>query len=213
VPGGDVRNPFFARTWPRGREWMDEHGARAHRERLVAGLTGRVVEVGAGDGANFALYPATVGEVLATEPEPQLREQASAAARSAPVPVTVGAGTADGLPVDDGWADAVVCSLVLCTVPDQDAALEEARRVLRPGGELRFFEHVHADGGVLRLVLAVADRSGVWPRLAGGCHPARDTEGAIRAAGFAVADVDRFRFRAAPVGPSVPFVLGRALRR
>jgi ubiquinone/menaquinone biosynthesis C-methylase UbiE len=213
VAGEDVRSPFFARTWPKGRTWMDEHGAREHRRRMLGGLAGRVVEVGAGDGANFALYPPAVTEVLAAEPEPQLREQAVAAARTAPVPVTVSGGTAEALPVEDGWADALVFSLVLCTVPDQDAALEEARRVVRPGGELRFFEHVQADGGPLRLLLTVADRSTLWPRLAGGCHPSRDTEAAIRAAGFTVSDVDRFRFRAAPVGPAVPFVLGRAVRR
>jgi SAM-dependent methyltransferase len=202
--------PLFARGWARERKCMDARGGAGHRDRLLAGLAGRVVEVGAGDGANFPRYPAAVTEVLAVEPEPHLRELATAAAPDAPVPVTVQAGTADELPVADGWADAVVFSLVLCSVPDQARALAEARRVLRPGGEVRFYEHVQARGGPLRVALTVADRSGLWPVIGGGCHPARDTESAIRAAGFTVEDVDRFRFRSASLAPAIPFVLGRA---
>ena len=116
-----------------------------HRRRLLTGLTGRVLEVGAGNGLNFPHYPATVTEVLAVEPEPYLRRLALAAARSAPVPVRVVAGTAEALPVPDGAVDAVVASLVLCTVAELDQALAEVGRVLRPGGTLRFYEHVRAD--------------------------------------------------------------------
>src|SRR4051812_39255270 len=113
---------------------MDARGAAAHRRALVAGLRGRVVEVGAGDGAHFAHYRARVTGVGALEPEPLLRRAAEEAAAAAPVPVRVQPGLADRIPLAGGAADAVVCSLVLCTVPDPAAALREARRVLRPGG-------------------------------------------------------------------------------
>lgn len=206
------RHPVFARVYARLRPAMDRQGAREHRQRLLAGLAGRVVEVGAGDGGNFACYPTTVTGVVAVEPEPYLRAKASEQARSAPVPVEVVDGVADRLPLDDGTVDAAVLSLVLCSVPDQAAALAELRRVVRPGGELRFYEHVAGDTPGLRRLQAVADRT-VWPRLLAGCHTGRDTVAAIRAAGFAVEDVDHFRFpEGALAGPASPHVLGRARR-
>ena len=119
---------------------------------------------------------------------------------------------ADRLPVDDGAVDAAVVSLVLCSVPDQAAALAELHRALRPGGELRFFEHVAADTPGLLRVQAVVDRT-LWPLLCGGCHTGRDTVAAIGAAGFAVEEVDRFRFPpAGPPAPATPHALGRARR-
>ena len=95
-------------------------------------------------------------------------------------------------------------------MPDQPAALAELRRVLRPGGELRFLEHVHAERQPLRAVQSLADASRLWPRLAGGCHAARDTLRAIEAAGFTVTDVRRFDFSPGPPLPAVPHILGRA---
>jgi ubiquinone/menaquinone biosynthesis C-methylase UbiE len=208
----EVRHPLFARVYTRLRPAMDRQGALEHRQRLLAGLAGRVVEVGAGDGGNFAHYPAEVTHVLAVEPEPYLRTRAAERAAAAPVPVEVVDGTAERVPVADGAADAVVLSLVLCTVPDQAAALREARRVLRPGGELRFFEHVVAESPGLRRVQAVVDRT-LWPVLCGGCHTSRDTVAAVAAAGFALDTVDRFRFPPGRVpAPASPHVLGRARR-
>ena len=131
--------------YPRCAARADARGAAEHRRRLVAGLSGRVIEVGAGHGANFAHYPAGVTEVVAVEPEPTLRGLAEKAARAAAVRVSVLDGTAEALP-GDGY-DAAVTSLVLCSVPDQATALAEIRRVLRPGGELRFYEHVVPEGG------------------------------------------------------------------
>jgi ubiquinone/menaquinone biosynthesis C-methylase UbiE len=96
-----------------------------------------VVELGAGHGLNFPHYPAEVTEVIAVEPEPTLRVQATGAAASAPVPIRVIAGVADRLPLEDQSVNAAVASLVLCSVPDQDQALAELRRVVRRGGELR----------------------------------------------------------------------------
>ena len=182
-----------------------------HRRDTLAGLRGRVVEIGAGNGRNFGFYPAGVSEVVAVEPEPYLRALAQQAATRAPVTVSVVDAVAGALPLEDASCDAAVACLVLCSVPDQAAALAELRRVLRPGGELRFYEHVHAERRPLRAVLSFADRSTLWPRLAGGCHAARDTLAAIEAAGFCVEDVRRFRFSPGPPLPAVPHILGRAM--
>lgn len=206
----DLPHPRFARLYPAAAARADGRGATAHRVRLLAGLHGRVVEIGAGHGATFAHYPRTVTHVTALEPEPTLRALAEQAARHAPVPVTVVAGVAEDLPFGDGELDAAVVSLVLCSVPDQARALAELRRVLEPGGELRFYEHVVPTGGFKRVLLTVADRSGVWPALAGGCHPARDTGAAIAAAGFTIDACERIEFSGAPVEPKIPYLLGRA---
>jgi SAM-dependent methyltransferase len=129
-----VRNPLFAR-------YFDRCGARnegrGNRE-LLAGLSGRAMEVDAGTGLNFPHYPVPVREVVAVEPEPYLRGRAAEAAAAAPVPVRVVGGTAADLPAADGEFDAVVISGLLCSVSDVPAALAEFARVLRPGGQLRF---------------------------------------------------------------------------
>ena len=204
----ELRNPRFARVYPGVAARADRRGAVEHRRRLVQGLTGRVVEVGAGNGRNFVHYPPTVTAVVAVEPEPTLRELAAQAPSA--VPVTVLSGLADALPFADSAFDAAVVSLVLCSVPDQGRALAELRRVLRPGGELRFYEHVLAPRQPKRALSRLADRSGLWPKLAAGCHLARETDGAIAAAGFEIERCERFAFRAAALEPRLTFVLGSA---
>ncbi|CCH17136.1 class I SAM-dependent methyltransferase [Micromonospora lupini] len=205
-----VSHPVFARVYERLSVAMDRAGTAAFRRDLAAGLTGRVIEVGAGNGRMFAHYPPTVTEVVAVEPERRLRAAAVRAAPAAPVPVTVVDGLAEALPAGEGEFDAAVVALVLCTVPDQSAALAEIRRVLRPGGQLRFFEHVAAEEpGRLRRVQRLSDAT-VWPRLFAGCHTGRDTTAAIRTAGFAIDELRRFRFPASSSSPSSPCVLGRA---
>ena len=190
----------------------EERGATDHRRRLLEGLSGTVVEIGAGHGLNFALYPPEVNEVVAIEPEPTLRSQAETAAKSANVPIRVLAGVADELPLENESADAAVASLVLCTVPDQSRAFAEIRRVLRPKGELRFYEHVIPRGQPKRALFQVIDRSGIWPAIAGGCHAARDTTEAIRQAGFDIEEIERFGFSANRFQPLVPHILGTARR-
>jgi ubiquinone/menaquinone biosynthesis C-methylase UbiE len=190
----------------------EERGATGHRLRLLDGLSGSVVELGCGSGLNFAHYPASVTEVIGVEPEPTLRAAAEKEATKAPVAVRVVPGTADDLPLADSSVDAAVASLVLCSVPDQQRALVELRRVLRPGGELRFYEHVIANRQPKRALLQLGDASRLWPAVAGGCHAARDTTTAIEKAGFDIESIDRFGFRATRLLPMLPHILGTARR-
>jgi SAM-dependent methyltransferase len=191
----EVRNPLFARIFPVCARMMEPEVGR-HRADLVAGLRGRVIELGAGNGLTFAHYPPTVETVVAVEPEPYLRGKAVEAAAHAPVPVEVVDAVADDLPFDDASFDAGVCSLVLCTVPDQTVALAQLRRVLAPGAQLRFFEHVRDASPRKARVQEAFDRCGLWPRLAGGCHCARDTRASVAACGFVIE-----RARQVEVGP------------
>jgi SAM-dependent methyltransferase len=204
-----VHHPLFARVYARVGHLMDAE-IGDHRRRLLAGLTGRILEIGAGNGLNFLHYPATVTQVLAVEPEPYLRRLALAAARQAPVPIRVVAGTAEVLPAPDASFDAVVASLVLCTVADPDQALAEVRRVLRLGAMLRFYEHVRASDPRLARWQDRLERP--WGWLVGGCHPNRDTVAAIGAAGLQVVPLDRFDLQAMPA-LARPHVLGAAERR
>jgi ubiquinone/menaquinone biosynthesis C-methylase UbiE len=205
------RHPIFARVYQRVATACEKVGAAEHRERLLAGLAGRVVEIGAGNGLNFAHYPDTVTEVVAVEPEPFLRARAAEQAQRASVSVTVVDGTADAIPLPDAAVDAAVASLVLCSVPNQQSALAELFRVVRPGGQLRFYEHVAADDAHWSRLQRRAER--VWPLFAGGCHLCRHTEKAIAEAGFKIDECDRFLF--APCWTAkfaAPHILGRALR-
>ena len=204
-----VHHPLFARVYARFAPREDDRGNADNRRELLAGLTGRVVEVGAGIGSNFAYYPATVTEVIAVEPEPYLRDKAESAAADAPVAVRVVDGVADALPVESESVDAGVASLVLCSVPDQASALAELHRVIKPGGELRFYEHVASNRRSRRRFQKLMDAT-VWPRVAGGCHMTRDTRGAIETAGFMVQRSRRFPFPPGRLG--LPHILGSARR-
>jgi ubiquinone/menaquinone biosynthesis C-methylase UbiE len=191
---------------------MEKAGYGEPRSRLLAGLRGRVLEVGAGNGMNFAHYPPEVTGVLAVEPEPHLRALAQDKAGAASVPIEVVDGTADHLPADDASFDAVVASLVLCTVPDVPSGLAEIRRVLRAGGELRFFEHVRAHTPGLARVQRILDAT-VWPWFVGGCHPHRDTRSAIEDAGFTIKDLEALRIPDTRIpAPASPHILGTATK-
>jgi ubiquinone/menaquinone biosynthesis C-methylase UbiE len=178
---------------------------RELRTEALSGLSGRVVELGPGNGTGFRLYPASVDEVVAVEPEPYLRSRAQIAAGRAPAPVRVVDGRAEAIPVEDGWADAVVCALVLCSVEDQQRTLAEIRRVLRPGGELRLFEHVGAHNRAGQVCLRAVEVA-FWRRAFGNCQPTRHTLAAIEDAGF---DTSQVRHVMQTV-PPLPHVVGVA---
>jgi ubiquinone/menaquinone biosynthesis C-methylase UbiE len=209
---GSRGHRWFAAYQARAAEEAERKGGAEHRRRLLDGLAGDVLEVGVGSGINFRHYPATVRRVLAVEPDPSFRERAAREAEDAPITVDVVEGDAEHLPAPDASMDAVVVAGVLCSVPDQRRALAEFARVLRPGGELRFYEHVAADGGFLRALQRALDGT-VWPRLFAGCHPARSTERAMLDAGFRPEDTVRFRFVPTLLSyPVSPRILGTARR-
>jgi len=204
-----LQHPFFARMWT----VMSAHETpllRRLRGENLAGLSGRVLEVGAGTGTNFAYYPDTVSEVIALEPETMLAPKAREAAAGVSVPVTVIESTVETMPTSEPF-DAVVCSLVLCSVDDPDGVLRQLNSLLKEGGELRYFEHVASSGwrgGVQRL----ADIT-IWPRIAGNCHTHRQTERAIRGAGFNIEAVRHvWTFPAWVPLPVSEIALGRAVK-
>lgn len=207
----DVHHPVFAWLYERLAPGADKAGAAEHRQELLRGLSGRVVEVGAGTGLNLAHYPADVTEVVAVEPEPRLRRACERAAADAAVPVTVVDGVADALPVEDASVDAVVYSLVLCSVPDPQAALAEARRVLRPDGHLRVYEHVLSTNDKMSRRQRRIDRW--WPKVSGGCHCSRDTLAELEAAGFDTNAIEAFDFNPGLFKWVEPHVLGHATPR
>lgn len=203
-----VKNPLFARYLDRYGARNEDPGNRELRRELLAGLSGRVMEVGAGNGLNFPHYPVSVREVVAVEPEPYLRSRAREAALAAPVPVRVIDGTAAELPAADGEFDAVVISRLLCSVTDVPAALSEFNRVLRQAGQLRFYEHVRSRDGSFASFQQVANL--FWPRLMGGCHVQRQTRTAISEV-FTIETCRGFRFPpSAVLSPAAPRILGIA---
>jgi len=184
----------------------------SHRRYLVEGLSGRVLDVGAGTGANLPYLAERAREttlsVHAVEPDPYMRRRARAAAREAGLSVDLRDAGAESLPYEDDSFDAAIAGMVLCTVRDPAASLDELARVLRPGGELRFLEHVEASGLAARLQALVEP---VWKRAAGGCHVTRDTVGLfVDHEAFEVREVERVGFG---VFPAAPFFRGTLVRR
>lgn len=189
---------LFARLYDRGLERSEEAGLRDLRRETLAGAAGRTLEIGAGTGLNLDLYPDTVTELVLTEPfEPMARRLRVKDER------TVVAAPAESLPFPDAGFDTVVVTLVLCTVSDPVLALREIARVLRPGGQLLFLEHVRSeDPGLARW----QDRlHGPWYALGHGCHCNRDTLALLEASPLTVERVVRGRIPKAPplVRPSL----------
>jgi len=188
---------MFSALYDRAFEASEEAGLREMRCELLKGARGRVLELGAGTGLNLELYPREgLDSLTLTEPDPhmfkQLRQRAAEACAGAEL---VQAG-AEKLPFEDDSFDTVVVTLVLCTVPDQPAALKEISRVLAPGGQLLFLEHVRAHHPDLAKWQDRLERP--WHFLGDGCHCNRDTVAAIGAAGFKLGDVERDEFPKAP---------------
>jgi SAM-dependent methyltransferase len=192
---------LFAAMYDRVMGPVERGGLADRRRRLLARAHGRVLELGAGTGANLGLYPPAVTGVVALEPDAAMRRRLVEKASRAPVPVEVHAGALPDM-FDDAAFDTVVLTLVLCTVPDQAGTLAEARRVLRPDGTLLFLEHVRGTGWTARVQRGVEP---AWRRVAAGCRPARDTVRAVQAAGFAIDDLEHFRM------PNVPLIVRPAV--
>jgi SAM-dependent methyltransferase len=208
-----ARQSRFARYLERRERERPDLVARELRRRLLAGLHGQVLEIGCGDGRSFEHYPLRVTRLVAVEPDPTARAAAAERARAAAVPIDVVEGMAEALPAEDASLDAVVSMGVLCTVPDPAAALAEARRVLGPDGELRFWEHVRSERPAFRALQRSLDAL-FWTRALGGCRTTRDTAAAIAAAGFELVSLDRGFHSSSPLTiTSAPYVLGVARMR
>jgi len=209
MSSGSCDHPLFARFYTRLSAAMEPEIGK-YRSQLTDGLSGRVLEVGSGNGMNFSHYGGDVDEVVAVEPEPYLRDRATEAAASAEPQISVIDGSATALPFEDDTFDVVVFCLVLCSIDDPGLALAEARRVLRPGGSMRFLEHVRSSKRSKAKFQSFLDASGIWPRMAGGCTCSRDTVSAIRSAGFEITELSGM-----PIGPgwshTNPHVTGRAV--
>lgn len=171
------------------------------RAKIVPKASGQVLELGIGGGLNLAFYdPARVQSVTGVDPSEGLRRMAKAAPRPAGLKVQVMDGEAENLPFDGGTFDTIVCTFTLCSVHSPQAALAEARRVLKPGGQFLFSEHgLSPEIKIQRWQRRIEP---FWTPLAGGCHLTRPVAGSIRAAGFAVATVEAMYL------PKAPKVLG-----
>jgi SAM-dependent methyltransferase len=201
-------HPVFAALYDPIGASMERRWMGPRRRRLLAGARGAVLEIGGGTGANLVHYR-DVDRVTIAEPDPFMRSRIGPKLQDSRVPVEVSSAGAEALPFPDGSFDTVVSTLVLCTVPDQEAVLEEIRRVLRPGGRLLFIEHVRAAGSMARW----QDRlEPLWRRLLGGCHPNRDTLAAIEGAGFEIETFESF-YPPDPLSGLTPHVQGSATVR
>jgi ubiquinone/menaquinone biosynthesis C-methylase UbiE len=196
---------IYDATWGRGFSALydrcfkaaEEAGLREMRREVLAGARGRVLEIGAGTGLNLELYPHEgLDSLVVTEPDPhmfkQLRERAAKVCAGAEL---VQAGGED-LPFDDDSFDTVTVTLVLCTVPDQAATLREIKRVLKPGGQLLFLEHVRSSHPDLAKWQDRLEKP--WRFMGDGCHCNRDTEAGLKAAGFELSDVEHPQLPKAP---------------
>jgi SAM-dependent methyltransferase len=199
--------PLFARGYDRFNKIAEDAGLREKRRALLARAHGRTLEIGAGTGINLELYPNSVTELVLAEPDPhmrgQLEKRLSALRRHAEI---LDAG-GERLPLPDASIDTAVATLVLCTIPDPAGALTEIARVLKPGGQLLFLEHVRSDNPKVTRWQDRLERP--WGWFGRGCHPNRDTLATIRDSTLAMREIERDRIPKAP--PIVrPLIVGEA---
>jgi ubiquinone/menaquinone biosynthesis C-methylase UbiE len=202
-----ISGRIFAAAYDRMSAGTEKAGLADHRRKLLAGARGRVLEIGAGTGANLGFYGDGVESLTVVEPDAPMAERLERKAEQLGRPVELVKAPAEALPFADDSFDVVVSTLVLCTVGDQAKALAELRRVLKPGGRLLFIEHVRAeDAGLARW----QDRlNGINRVVARGCNCNRSTVDAIRGAGFAIVELEHDRLQKVPAFVS-PLVVGSA---
>jgi ubiquinone/menaquinone biosynthesis C-methylase UbiE len=197
----------FAAGYDRMMAGAEKAVLRGRRETLVSRVTGHVLEVGGGTGANLPFYGAGVEELVITEPEEPMARRLERKLAGYSLPARVVLAPAEELPIEDASFDFVVSTLVLCTVDDPARALGEIYRVLKPGGQLVFLEHVRSDG--FRLARWQDRLHGVQVRVGHGCHCNRRTLENIERAGFSIAELEHDRMRDMP--PIVrPLIAGLA---
>jgi len=209
-PDSEPSHPVFSRIYDPATALIERTTLRPHREYLIDGLDGDVLDLGAGTGAMFPYFSAVESSTTlhAVEPDPHMRRQAAEKADTLDLSVDLRAAGAESLPYPDDSFDAVIASMVFCTIPDFQTALSEVSRVLKPGGEFRFLEHVVDDGWRARVQSLLAP---LWKRLAGGCHLTRQSPSLFAAErSLDIVEIDRFNLGITPIRP---FVRGRLRRR
>ena len=198
-----TEHKWFASIYDRMMAGAERSFMRRVRDEIAGGARGRVLEVGAGTGANFPYYSDQAQEVIATEPDPYMLERARRRAEEVGRSIELQRAPAEELPFEDASFDTVVSTLVMCTVRDPLRALSEVRRVLRPSGQLRMYEHVrydHAFGAFWQDLITPA-----WRWFGAGCHPNRDIASFVREAGFEFEQLERTK----PHPPVPPMVFAR----
>lgn len=203
---GDWYRRLFAAGLARGlRRYTDAVDPR--KRQLFSALTGEVVEIGPGPGTNLRYLSAGV-RWTGVDPNVHMAKYVERESVRRGVPARLITGTAAALPFADGSVDAVISSLVLCSVTDVPQVLREIRRVLKPGGRFIFIEHVAAPAGTGRRRVQRAIKP-LWSLLGDGCEPDRETWKALEEAGFQSIQMDHFR---APLPIATPHIAGTAIR-
>ncbi len=198
----------FAALYDRAFEATEEAGLRAMRRQMLKAAQGRTIDLGAGTGANLDLYPDAVSELILAEPDPHMSKQLRLKLARSSRTAELAEAPAEALPFEDSSFDTAVFTLVLCTVPDPQAALGEAVRILKPGGKLLFLEHVRAQNPGLARWQDRLEKP--WRFIGDGCHCNRDTVASIEASPLTVEQVELGSLPKAP--PIVrPLVYGSAV--
>jgi ubiquinone/menaquinone biosynthesis C-methylase UbiE len=184
-----LMNKWFPKWYDALMSPMEKRGFQTIRENLIAKAEGRVLEIGSGTGVNFPYYQ-HADEVIAIEPQTLMLEQSLVRAGKSLIPIKVVCVSGEELPFADDSFDTVVGTLVLCSIPDPSKALDEVRRVCKPGGKVLWFEHVRVNSSILG---SLQDwLTPAWKRLCDGCHLNRDTLTLVKQAGFKIINTERF---------------------